>query len=126
MDSIYDEEVKANLFRACYIGVVPSIKLDSGTCEGGPLVVLEFLSAGLPIIGSNRLGSSNKYIINGKTGYVVPEKDPVSIKKAILSLDFDIQNKIIDNEKIKKIFLEIPNHKNQFGVLKMAIKHILN
>jgi|WetSurMetagenome_2_1015567.scaffolds.fasta_scaffold21863_2 glycosyltransferase involved in cell wall biosynthesis len=124
MAGIYDDGIKSFIFKNSYIGIVPSIKLDNGTSEGGPLVVLEYLSTGLPIIGSDRLGSSNKYIISGLSGLIVAEKDSIGIRNAILQLDTEIQNGIISRVKIKDYFSQIPDHTGQVRVLKSAINFV--
>jgi glycosyltransferase involved in cell wall biosynthesis len=56
--------------------------------EGFSNVVLEAMSAGLPMIVTN-VGGNPEAIIDGESGRVVPPCDPVAIGKAILQLATD-------------------------------------
>ena len=48
-------------------------------------VGLEAMAAGKPLIGT-RVGGTPEQIIDGKTGYIVPRKDPSALAEAILRL----------------------------------------
>lgn len=71
--------------------------------EGQPLVILEAMAAGLPIISSN-IGTINEMIINGKNGFLISVGDSDALLKSISIL---IENKNL-REKMgkesKKIF----------------------
>lgn len=67
------------LVGSCSIYVLPSLK------EGMPYALLEAMSCGKPVVGSNIPGI-NDIIINMKSGLLVPPKDPKAIAKAILML----------------------------------------
>jgi glycosyltransferase involved in cell wall biosynthesis len=53
--------------------------------EGQPLVVLEAMAAGLPVIFTNR-GCLQDTVIDGETGLEVPIKDPRRLADRILWL----------------------------------------
>jgi len=74
---INDINEKKYLFEISKMLVVPSIidKTGRSGIEGGPLVVLEALSAGTPVLGTNGLVSSAKFIRNGINGFVVSHSD---------------------------------------------------
>jgi glycosyltransferase involved in cell wall biosynthesis len=59
--------------------IIPSLS------EGAPIVLLEALAFGVPVIGSN-IGSLREIIINEKTGILVPAKDARSIALQICRL----------------------------------------
>ncbi|MFQ6114339.1 MAG: glycosyltransferase family 4 protein, partial [bacterium] len=55
------------------------------TPEASPLVVLEALAMGTPVVASN-LGGIPEILHDGKTGYLVPPRDSVALADAILRL----------------------------------------
>lgn len=75
---------KNNLLADADIFVFPPIAQ-----EGQPLVLLEAMSAGLPIVSTDR-GSIRETIDDGVTGFVVRPRDPDALLKALLKL---IKNK---------------------------------
>jgi glycosyltransferase involved in cell wall biosynthesis len=50
-----------------------------------PLVILEALSCGMPVIASN-VGSVSEVVHDGKNGHLIPKADPAELGKAILKL----------------------------------------
>jgi len=86
--------------------------------EGGPLTVLESLSAGCPVLGSDALFATNRFIIDGINGYVVPNSDSNELlEKMKVMIQWDNSKR----EQIFVNFISIKNHKNQFDILKKAI-----
>lgn len=71
-------------YRQADIFVLPSER------EGMPLVLLEAMAMGLPIIATNVTGSRD--VVQGrKNGLLVPHKDSNSLRLALLELGFDQQ-----------------------------------
>ena len=68
-------EEKANIFNQSHIFVLPSL------AEGQPLVLLEAMAYGLPVIATDR-GAIKDCIINGENGYIV-EREPVKVAEPI-------------------------------------------
>ena len=60
--------------------VVPSIY------EGMPLVVLEAMEAGVPVIAS-RVSGIPEVVLDGETGWLVPCEDPAALAAALLELE---------------------------------------
>ncbi len=54
--------------------VLPSVRTDTGRVEGLGMVLLEAAAAGVPVIGS-RIGGIPECIVDGRTGFLVPERD---------------------------------------------------
>ena len=106
--------------RACAL-VVPSIHTERVN-EGGPLVVLEALSAGLPVIGTTALGSSTDKIIEGVGGHVVRERDAAALARAMSGLlERAPQNRAL----VRDTFVRLPGHTHQAAQLQGAIEHAL-
>jgi len=59
--------------------------LPSRVREGFGLVLIEAMSRGIPVIGSN-IGGISEVIDDGKSGFHIPPGDPISLAKAINEL----------------------------------------
>ena len=74
-------EVAEALAKAsCY--VQPSIITKTGKMEGIPVALMEALASGLPVVASDISGIS-ELVRPEKTGYLVPEKDPLKLADAL-------------------------------------------
>ena len=122
LGKISDIKKKAYLFRKSNLVVVPSITTDV-MAEGGPLVVLEALSAGTPVVGTNALGSSSNFIYNGINGFVVPEKNPKALSEKILRVLKWNEKKT--EKRVLDYFYKIKGHDHQFKQLGRAINFSL-
>jgi glycosyltransferase involved in cell wall biosynthesis len=65
--------------------------------EGHPRVVLEALAAGLPVVATDR-GAILETLIDGETGFVLPDADPGEIARRISALlrDGDLRRRMSD------------------------------
>jgi glycosyltransferase involved in cell wall biosynthesis len=64
---------------------VVDIFLMTSIAEGTPLVILEAMSMGIPVVATD-VGGISEQVANGKTGIVVPPKDVNAIAEAVLYL----------------------------------------
>jgi len=80
----YGEE-KGALFRLCRCLVLPSIVDHYGNREGMPVVLLEALLTGLPIVAT-WVSGAEEVLEDGKSGVFVPPGDPVALAKALMRL----------------------------------------
>jgi glycosyltransferase involved in cell wall biosynthesis len=88
---ISDKVVFAGFQRdmAPYFAMAHILALPSHS-EGSPNVVLEAMSAGLPIAATN-VGGVPEILEDGKTGLLVPARDPVAMAAAIRQLMTDAE-----------------------------------
>lgn len=68
------QEEVVQLMQASDILLAPSVTSQQGDCEGIPVVLMEASAIGLPIISSLH-GGIQELVENGKSGFLVPEKD---------------------------------------------------
>ena len=72
-------------FAAADAAVVPSVRDDSGNVDGLPNTVLEALASGTPLI-STAAGGITAVVEHGKSGVIVPERDPAALAAALGAL----------------------------------------
>lgn len=70
------------LLKKAHIFILTSITADDGDKEGTPTVLLEAQSMGLPVISTTHSGIP-EIVINGKSGYLVPERNIKAIKEKV-------------------------------------------
>ena len=68
--------------------VLPSVTADTGDAEGLGMVLLEASALGVPLIGTNH-GGIPEVIKDGKTGYLVPERDIDALAEKIYQIMSD-------------------------------------
>ena len=78
------EEVKDWLNQSD-IFVLPSVTAANGDREGTPTILLEAQAAGLPVVSTRHAGIP-EIVDDGKTGYLVPERDVSLLAEALSSL----------------------------------------
>lgn len=62
--------------------VVPSVVHSNGDRDGIPNVIMEASCCGLPVVATDVCGIA-EVIQNGKTGWLVPQRDPAALARAI-------------------------------------------
>ena len=65
--------------------VLPGIRTATGRVEGLGMVLLEAAATGLPVIGS-RVGGIPECILDGQTGFLVPERDEQALVQRMTEL----------------------------------------
>lgn len=86
---VYDK--LTNYYNIADIFVMPSIKDESGNIDASPVAMMEAISCGVPVVVT-KFSASNDFIEEGKTGYLVKEKNSREIARAIIAL-FNNSNK---------------------------------
>ncbi|MEY2714028.1 MAG: hypothetical protein RIT24_371 [Planctomycetota bacterium] len=75
------DEVAAEMRNADFL-IAPSVTAADGDMEGLPLVIIEAMATGLPVIGSHHSGIP-ELVVDGETGITVPERDAAAVGRAI-------------------------------------------
>jgi glycosyltransferase involved in cell wall biosynthesis len=78
----------ANEYKTANVFVLPAIVDSKGDTEGLGVVLIEAMELGLPIVASN-VGGIPDVVIDGESGILVPEKDPVALADAFKKLAAD-------------------------------------
>ncbi len=76
---------KAAWLHAADLFVLPSIVLPDGRTDSAPLVLLEAMAAGLPVIAS-RVGGNAELISHAENGILVPPGEVGALREAIAQL----------------------------------------
>lgn len=83
-----DDDTILRLYRESHIFILPSITACNGDCEGIPVVLMEAQATGLPTVSTFHSGIP-EIIINGKSGFLVPEQD---VNALVNKIDILIEN----------------------------------
>lgn len=74
-----------DLYRAADLFVLPAVHDSKGNVDGLPNVILEAMASGLPVVASGISGIPLA-VEDGRTGLLVPEKDPAALLAALSRL----------------------------------------
>jgi len=77
-----DPRMRARLLHACDALVVPSLSMPDGRHEGMPLVVLEGLTAQIPVIASDT-GGIGEVISHRENGWLTAPGDAAALRQAL-------------------------------------------
>lgn len=78
------ETVKQWMAQA-QVFVAPSVTTAQGETEGLPIVILEAMAMGLPVVASKHAGIPEA-VLHGETGFLAAERDCSGLSRAILNL----------------------------------------
>lgn len=73
-----DREEVLQLLRQAHIFLAPCITSDDGDQEMGPVVILEAMASGLPVVSTRHTGIP-EFVRDGESGFLVGERDPEGI-----------------------------------------------
>lgn len=89
------------LVAAADVFVMPSVRDPRGNIDGLPIVVLEAMAAGRPVVASAIAGMPLA-IADGVSGRLVPEKDPTAIASAVADLLADPSAALAMGERARR------------------------
>lgn len=122
MEPILNINQKSCLFKTATVLVAPSVILTDEFVEAGPMIVLEALSAGTPVIAT--IGEHIRYIVNGRNGFVVPPGNSDLLAEKIDDIiEWHSPDEI--RQRIINEFNKIRNHDFQYEVLRSAIAYCI-
>ena len=88
-------EVRELMFVSDVV-IVPSVTSESGEKEGLPVVIMEAMAIGVPVVASAHSGIP-EIVLEEKTGYLTPEKDAQAIADAIYKIIQHPSPEMIEN-----------------------------
>ncbi|MBV9883942.1 MAG: glycosyltransferase [Sphingomonadaceae bacterium] len=78
-------EAVADWMKRAALLAAPSVTASDGDSEGLPNTIVEAAAAGLPAVGTDHAGIPEA-IVDGETGFIVPERDADSLAARLLTL----------------------------------------
>jgi colanic acid/amylovoran biosynthesis glycosyltransferase len=75
-------ETVAAMMRNAHILLAPSVSARSGDEEGIPLVLMEALASGLPVVSTAHAGIP-ELVTHGVSGLLAPERDPEALAEHV-------------------------------------------
>lgn len=113
------EELRT-IYASADVFVAPSITTEDGAKEGFGLVIIEAMSSGLPVIGSDS-GGISEIVVNGENGFLVEEKNVHDLRSKIRYL---LENPSI-YQKLKEGAIKT-SQKYDYGFIAQRYQKILN
>lgn len=95
---------RASYYNLADIFVMPSIKDSLGNIDASPVAMMDAMSCGVPVIATKYSGSAD-LVIDGKTGWMVKEKNSNKIAEAANKL-LAVKNKKTLQRNTRKIAID--------------------
>lgn len=80
-----DNHFNRQLMTRAHIFALPSITADNGDQENTPISLIEAQASGLPVL-STRYSGIPEIVLDGKSGFLVPERDTPALAEKLLLL----------------------------------------
>jgi colanic acid/amylovoran biosynthesis glycosyltransferase len=79
------QEEVLELYRRAAVFCLPCVVASTGDRDGLPTSVLEAMALGVPVV-TTAVGGLGELVVDGRTGLVVPERDPEALADALQQL----------------------------------------
>ena len=94
--------------------------------EGHPIVVIEAMAAGCPVVSTKNVGAIPETVIDGKTGILVEKKNPEAIAQAITKLiehpELRIKMGMAGRKRYEQYYTQEKNIENMIKVFEHTLK----
>lgn len=94
--------------------------------EGHPIVIIEAMAAGCPVISTKNVGTISETVINGETGILVEKKNPKAIAQAIIELiehpELRIKMGTAGRKRYEQYYTQEKNIENMIRVFEHTLK----
>jgi len=94
--------------------------------EGHPIVIIEAMAAGCPVISTKNVGAIHETVIDGKTGILVEKKNPTAVAEAIIKLiehpELRIKMGMAGRKRYEQYFTQEKNIENMIRVFEGTLK----
>jgi glycosyltransferase involved in cell wall biosynthesis len=84
----HDRDGVCELLRSAHVLVAPSVPTKQGKREGIPIVLMEAMASGVPVVAS-RISGIPELVEDGVSGLLVPPADARSLASALAGLQAD-------------------------------------
>lgn len=118
---VVDKEKKKRLLLFVDIFVFPTYYF----AEGQPWVIIEAMSAGLPIITTDA-GCIKEMVIDGENGFIIEKQNPTQIAQKIIQLLDDTEMRNNMGKKSRERFLKYYTKEKFIGNLKRVFREVLS
>lgn len=94
-------------------------------CEGHPIVIIEAMAAGCPVISTKNVGAIPEIIIDGKTGILVEKKNPKALAESIVKLIADPELRVKMGMAGRKRYEQYYTQEKNIGNMIKAFEKVL-
>lgn len=93
--------------------------------EAHPIVIIEAMAAGCPVISTQNVGAISETVIDGKTGILVEKRNPKAIAEAIIRLiespELRVRMGMAGRKRYEQYYTQEKNIENMIRVFKKAL-----
>ncbi len=94
--------------------------------EGHPMVIIEAMAAGCPVVSTKNAGAIPETVIDGKTGILVEKKNPQAVAQAIIELiespELRVKMGMAGRKRYEQYYTQERNIENMIRVFDHALK----
>lgn len=123
--SALPEKVR-NLLCDSDIFVQHSVIASSGDMEGSPVAIAEASASGLPVVTTRGSGGTEDLIMNGRSGFLVKQRDTIAMADAMLKLANDPSMRAMMGKAGREHMIEHFDTKKQVQKLEMVLGESVN